>query len=121
MMQNAHPITILERLLKEASADDAEHLLMVSQDFWDVDEQKQIEQISQQFTSEFEKVCMQVSESWGVPNFKGEWDDAQFPDWCDAIRLAYWRRGNVIAYVAFRHDDKELPMIVVLGAHPLKQ
>lgn len=113
--RDAHPIEILESLMENGPANASQHALFVSQDFWAVDEQEKIESTTRQFIAKYESVCELITEKWGTADYVGSWSDSGFPDWSDDTLLSYWHKGDVLAYAAFRHDDKELPMMVVVG------
>ena len=114
-------IDILNRLIAEGR-NGREHHVKVSRDFWEEPaDAAEFTALDSVFRQEYGNLVEQVAQAWGRPDFQGDGEAEGFPDWYDALELACWRRGEHIAYVAFQHSDKELPMIVVLGAIPSAQ
>ena len=57
-----------------------------------------------------------VSGTWGNPAYKGECSDPRFPKWSLDQRIATWRRGDGLAYLALRNLD-DGPWQLVAGWH----
>ena len=65
----------------------------------------------------FHEVVDEARESWGTPHFLGSVEDDAFPLWSDALVLATWWRGDVVAYLAVRHEAEGAPLTLEAGAH----
>lgn len=114
----AKPKDILDRIISSAQAE-SEHALKVSRDFWDEPaSDEEYDALDTEFRQEYEAVARQIAQDWGPPDFQGDWETEGFPDWYPGQEMAYWTRGDHVAYVAFSHQDKELPMTVTIGAVP---
>lgn len=64
----------------------------------------------------FEERVEEVTDAWGAPSYRGSAEQADFPAWSEALLLATWDHGEVVAFVALRHDDDSLPMFLEAGA-----
>ncbi len=73
------------------------------------------EQFHQEFTTAFEQTAQQLASSWGEPDFKGPWDDDDFPEWYDAIVMATWTRPEGTIYLAYQWSGPDVPMLLTLG------
>ncbi len=115
--------------------------LAKSQDFYDEsipvgsDRITEAEKAIEVFRKDFDRMCAEVTTEWGGPTFRNARLDAQgfghafangFDDchlkpleqqlWLrGAVALAYWDRQHRVAYLAVEHQDKELPVIMVVG------
>jgi hypothetical protein len=58
-----------------------------------------------------------VAEGWGPPGFRAQAGEAPFPAWAAAgnLALAFWRRGERLAYLRLERVSPELPEAVVAG------
>ena len=112
---------ILNEIVVRAKAND-EHTLKRSRDFWDQPaDEGEDDALNIEFRQAYMAVAQQIAQDWGPPAFQGGWEAEGFPEWSQGIEMAYWIRGDYVAYVAFSHEDKELPMTVTLGAVPKEE
>jgi len=62
-----------------------------------------------------------LASSLGPPQFDGRPGDPGMPDDEDAVRLAHWPQQGRQVSVQYRHEDRELPMRLVLVVTPINQ
>lgn len=60
-----------------------------------------------------------VADVWGPPTFRGKRDGANFPKWSSAEELAWWPRGEGMAYLSIELDGESRPQLI-LGWRPEK-
>ncbi len=69
------------------------------------------------FESLYSEVVSEIAALWGPPVFDGCWEDPGFPKWHHWVaRLAYWKRGESVAFVECDQQDNELPITLCIGA-----
>lgn len=107
---------VLERLLQEAPGVEPYDLRITD---WFDDEQRytpQTQELWAGFLQQYQEVVREITSVWGTPQFEGTWSDSGFPSWHHwVVRLAYWQRGDAIAYVECDQQDSETPMILSVG------
>jgi hypothetical protein len=107
-------IDILQTLL--AGGDNQEHVLEESRDFWDDDwDYDEMEAIFDALVLKWEKLVSEIAAVWGSPMQAGSGDEVDFPWSVLGNRIAVWPHDDRFAYAAVRHEDKELPMLLLLG------
>jgi hypothetical protein len=67
----------------------------------------------------FAKSLQNVGDAWGPPAFRGNRDGANFPKWSSAEELAWWPRGEGMAYLSIELDGESRPQLI-LGWRPDK-
>lgn len=70
----------------------------------------------QELESRFEQAVIEIRQSWGVPESHGprasrSWHGA----WPEIERLAYWRRGDRIAYIKLELCDNTRMRMLTMG------
>jgi hypothetical protein len=109
-------IEVLERLLQEAPGAEPYDLRVTD---WLDDEQRnttETQELWANFLSQYQETVQAISMAWGEPQFDGSYEDTGFPSWHHWVaRLAYWQRGDAIAYVECDQQDSEAPMILSIG------
>jgi hypothetical protein len=53
----------------------------------------------------YEETVHGISQHWGAPRFQGKCTEANFPQWSLDQRIATWRRGNGLSYLALRYKE----------------
>lgn len=76
------------------------------------------ELLHEEFLSLWEAAIGRVTVSLGPPEFVGGPGDPGMPDDEDAIRLASWTGLGRRLSIQYRHEDRELPMRLVLVISP---
>jgi hypothetical protein len=105
---------VLHTLL--AAGENQEHVLEESRDFWDDDwDYEEMDEIFDGLVLKWEKLVSEITSAWGPPLQAGSADEVDFPWSVLGDRIAVWSRDDRFAYVAVRHEDKELPMLLLLG------
>lgn len=110
------PAEKLEELLTETPG--AMHSVKESRSFWDdpaTDEE--MEALYEEYAEIYRRTVERVRARWGEPDFEGDGDEEEFPHWTGAMEVAIWRRGNLWAMVFWDHQDREIPVRVVLRAY----
>jgi hypothetical protein len=89
----------------------------ISRDFFDHDF-SDLENIETDFQNEYESVFSKIQETWGKPDFQGNYHTPNCPAWYwgGIIEISYWIKEEGLAYVVFHRDDKELAYEITLGA-----
>ena len=109
-------VAVLERLLQQAPGAEPHDIRVTG---WFDDEQRytpEAEELWADFLHQYQKVVQEITTVWGIPQFEGTWEDAGFPSWHHrVVRLAYWQRGDAIAYVECDQEDSETPMVLSVG------
>lgn len=67
-----------------------------------------------EFVVEFERVVATLSEKYGTPIRTGEEDDDAIP-LNGVFRFAVWSVGDQQLFVAAAHEDRGVPIILMLG------
>lgn len=105
-----------------------EHVLFyaVSQDFYSVDYDAYFA-VERSYRQRFEQIVNTVASAWGkpraiiydLPTQAADTDNEQCLErdiyWRGGLALAYWCRGDSVAYIEIEHQDKELPLFLLLG------
>jgi len=107
------PVKVLERALADGEELEATHA--VSRDFYDVVDYQVMDDTQDEFDKKYRELVQLLCDSWGPPAFDDGMGNPGFPKWYEAEFLACWQKGTQVAYVALRHDDKELPFMLVYG------
>jgi hypothetical protein len=105
-----------------------EHRLFysVSDDFYDDVDRSQYSQILLAQRDVFQTVLDRLAELWEAPDFISHNLYREGPPgtatrleeelyWRGGIALAYWFKADRVAYVELEHQDKELPIVLILG------
>lgn len=108
-----NPPKALEAALKEGKRT-LELVVATSGSFYDEDSDG-LEEAEDEYFEKYNDLVRQVKRSWGEPLFDNGYGTRGFPKWYEAQWLAYWEVGDCIGYVALRHDDQELPFLLVCG------
>ncbi|MDH3403005.1 MAG: hypothetical protein OEP45_05260 [Acidobacteriota bacterium] len=108
--------SVLERLLAASPGADAFHLRLVDDFSHRAVGPEETDAIFASFLADFEDAVARVGADWGAPTFRGGVDRDDFPPWSEALVLAYWQRGDAVAFLSLRHDDEGEPMFLEVGA-----
>jgi hypothetical protein len=77
---------------------------------------KELERLHAQFSQHFENELAKLSALLGSPSFTRESrPDLAEEIYCEASRLAAWRRNNGISLLAYGQHDRESPVFVSFG------
>ena len=81
------------------------------------DDEKQ-QQLVEQFTADFYLLVTALTCVWGAPDsLTNGGFDRRIP-LCGIGMSAGWRHSNCTVFVAFAHEDRELPFLLVAGTIP---
>ena len=109
-------VEVLERLLQEAPGAEPYDLCVTD---WFDDEQRnttETQELWANFLNQYQEIVQVISMVWGEPRFDGSYEDEEFPSWHHWVaQLAYWQRGDAIAYVECDQQDAETPMVLCVG------
>ncbi|MFO0959940.1 MAG: hypothetical protein U0800_21305 [Isosphaeraceae bacterium] len=109
---------VLQSVL-DTDACEVEHTFLASRAFFDA-EPGDFDDTSDEFFTRYEDLVRRFAQVWGPPAFDDGMANPKFPSWYEAAFLACWPKGDHTAYVALRHDDKELPLLLVYGVKRAK-
>jgi hypothetical protein len=112
------PVQVLQSVL-DAGDREVEHTYLASRDFFDA-EAGDFDDALDEFFAKYEELVRRFAQSWGPPAFDDGMANPKFPKWYEAEFLACWPKDDRTAYVALRHDDKELPLLLVYGVKRAK-
>jgi hypothetical protein len=73
-----------------------------------------MEQLYSDFESQFEQAQSELSACYGEPSPTGDDDDEVIPI-NGVLRFAIWSVGGKLLYLATAHEDRELPILLMLG------
>lgn len=70
-----------------------------------------------QCVTHYEELIGRVSAQLGAPFFDGTSDEANFPEWIDAVMVTCWRQPDGIRYIALRitHENNGHATVMVYG------
>jgi len=105
-----------------------EHLVVygTSSDFYDDSDHAAYQQAEKAFRDQFAFAVAELVEYWHTPDYhtdhltEAAWEvhppgfDHQIY-WRGGIALAYWCKGDRLAYVEVEHQDKEDPFMLIFG------
>lgn len=106
-MQLKDPLPLLEKLPEE------QYLLVYEPSGEESPEEQGAKH--EEFRQSFGRALDRLAAMWGEPNFMGTWEDAEFPDWYDALLIACWDRPKGKGYLAYQWSGPEMPMLIALG------
>ena len=72
------------------------------------------EQLHTEFSAEFERVQSELTTAFGEPMRTGSEDDGEIP-LNGVFRFAIWKAGGEKLFVAAAHEDRGLPVLLMLG------
>lgn len=108
-------VTLAEKLLK-SDEDGLEEVRM--HDFPDDEsahDDELTERLYAQFSTEVDRVQVELSKKYGPPLRTGEEDDDEIP-LNGVFRFAVWQVGEKQLFVAAHHEDRGIPIILWMGA-----
>jgi len=106
----------LSRVLQTESLERFEETIAVSRDFYDACDYSVLDDVQDDFYAKYREAVKLLSTTLGKPRFDDGMANPRFPRWYEeALFLAFWLVGQSVVYVALRHDDKELPFMLVVG------
>ena len=73
-----------------------------------------IERLCADFEDEFDRILAALSEKYGSPARTGDEDDDVIP-LNGVFRFAVWAVGDKLLYAAAAHEDRECPLLLMLG------
>jgi hypothetical protein len=74
-----------------------------------------IDKLYEDFSSEFDCVVTALSKEYGKPSRKGKEDDEIIP-LNGVFRFAIWSVDDTLLFVAAAHEDRGVPILLMLGA-----
>ena len=73
-----------------------------------------MEKLYADFSAEFDRVEAALTKQYGKPSRTGEEDDEVI--WLNGVfRFAIWLVGDKQLFAAFAHEDRGLPILLILG------
>ena len=78
---------------------------------------EQTDQLYQEFAAAFEKITQDLSTAYGQPAATGNthYDDHELIPLNGQFRYALWQVGEQVLYVTATHEDRGVPILLVLG------
>ena len=111
------PAAKLQEFMETHSNESVEYLFAQSNDFYHMRSYDEMDEAQDTYFQVYERLVKHLSASFGKPEFVDGMGNSKFPNWYEAMFLSYWKLGNNFVYAALRHEDKELPFLVVYGIH----
>jgi hypothetical protein len=65
-------------------------------------------------SAEFDRVQAELSRTYGEPLRTGAGDDGHIP-LNGVFRLALWKVGDMVLFAAAAHEDRDCPLLLMLG------
>jgi hypothetical protein len=107
-------LDILNHFLNEGG--NREHILEESRDWWDNDwEAEEFDAVYEEMVEKMVQLAVEISDFWGPPTYETGDEPLEVPLESFGDEVAVWARGERYAYVAVRHEDKELPILLLVG------
>jgi len=106
------PMELVEDLLNSPEKDEV--YFVVSDDFWELEDQDRYEEIYDNYRTYFEWLLADIAERYGQPTYRGRWEDPSFPDWAVGEEIAVWSIDGRHIYLRIHHEDREVPILVAL-------
>jgi hypothetical protein len=116
MSEQVSVLEIFQDLLREAPGCEPHDIRVTG--WFDDETQNTPESLAlwNDFVCEYQELVEEVSRTWGQPEFNGHWEEPEFPSWHHWVaHLAYWRRGEAMAYVECDQQGSEAPMGLCIG------
>lgn len=66
------------------------------------------------FSADFDRIQVELTGAYGEPSRTGQEDDELIP-LNGVFRFAVWEVGGRILFAAAAHEDRDCPMVIVLG------
>jgi hypothetical protein len=73
-----------------------------------------LEKLYAEFAEEFDRCVAELSKQYGTPDRQGEEDDDVVP-LNGVFRFAVWVVGDQQLFVAAAHEDREVPVLLMVG------
>jgi hypothetical protein len=110
------PVAVFEELLTQTPGFQNSHYLKASRDFYGRDQTYEaVRVVEQEFARAFRAVVEEVEAVWGPPEFIGHRSESPFAEWHVAEELCFWRKEDRLAMIWWEHQDKELPVLLILA------
>jgi fermentation-respiration switch protein FrsA (DUF1100 family) len=77
-------------------------------------DEEAIDKLYEEFSSELDGVMTALSEKYGKPSRTGKEDDESIP-LNGVFRFAVWSVGDTELFVAAAHEDRGVPILLMLG------
>jgi hypothetical protein len=74
----------------------------------------QLEELYAEFAAEVDRVQGELATEYGVPSRSGDSDDEIIP-FSGVFRFAVWEVGDSQLFVAAAHEDRSVPIILMIG------
>lgn len=105
----------LAQVLLDGGADALEELRIHEfRDDEEAHDDQTIAKLYAAFSSEFDRVVIELSKAYGAPERMGKEGD-QFIPLSGVFNFAVWSVGAVYLYVAAAHEDRGVPILLMLG------
>jgi hypothetical protein len=105
---------IARALLAEGAGGLEEYRVHLFDDETSAHDDSLIERLRGEFSAEFDRVERELSATYGKPLRSGTQDDEQVP-LNGVFRFAVWSTGQAQLYAAAAHEDRGVPMLLMLG------
>jgi hypothetical protein len=73
-----------------------------------------VERLYAEFSTDFDRVQAELTDTYGEPSRVGEGDDAVGP-LNGVFRFAVWEVGDKLLFAAAAHEDRGVPILLMLG------
>lgn len=82
---------------------------------------EQREMTYRRFRQKYEDLVLIATQAIGAPKFRGSFGDTGFPEDSLAEDLSTWNFGDVIVRIEWSHQDRELPIVLLMRFEPCAQ
>lgn len=112
--------TPLEELVArlQGEPDEDEVYLAASHGFWEPEDREHFESTYAAYQTFFAETVARLTAILGVPDFRGTWEAADFPDWAHGSEIAIWSQVGSPLWLRIEHEDRELPILIALARVP---
>jgi hypothetical protein len=108
------PTKLAQELVERGPGELEELRVEVSPDDDSAHDDAQHEKLHAEFSADFDRVQAELGRTYGEPLRTGIADDELIP-LNGVFRFAVWEVGNTILFAAAAHEDRDCPMLLMLG------
>ncbi|MEZ6093179.1 MAG: hypothetical protein R3C03_02925 [Pirellulaceae bacterium] len=96
---------------------DEEIYLAVSHDFYDADDQLQLETIYADYEKRYRQWIDNLTVFLGQPKHSANWQSNDYPDWAIGEHVTWWEHEGTTLWLRIHHEDRECPILIAIAIH----
>lgn len=116
-----NPLEILSLLLEQVP-DAQQYCYAQSSGFWDEQaDDEQLEDLYAEYEGRYRSLVDDVTRAWGAPEVLAPESESELTSWTGASDISLWKRDLGFAVVWWEHQDREMPVRLMLSAMSLDE